>query len=105
MAKRKSPQELMAERNPLSRQAVEPVDIYSEPAKSETPVKTAENSPKRTNNTAAKTKLKAATRPYSTYLTDEQVKGIKLRAINGSKKDQHIVQAAIDEYFERHQLS
>jgi hypothetical protein len=103
MAKRKSPQELMAERNPLGRTAVAPVDIYSEPAEQSKPVKTAHNS----SQAAKKGPVKAVskeTRPYSTYLTNDQVKGIKLRAVNSGQKDQHIVQAAVDEYFERHQL-
>ena len=104
MAKRKSPQELMAERNPLGRKAVEPVDIYTEPAESGIPVKTAQNSSQGHNKLKTNPQVKE-TRPYSTYLTDAQVKGIKLRAINSGKKDQHIVQAAIEEYFERHQLS
>jgi hypothetical protein len=101
MAKRKSPQELMAERNPLGRKAVEPVDIYTKPTETETPVKTAQNSSQEPKKVTSKEKI---TRPYSTYLTNEQVKGIKLRAVNSGQKDQHIVQAAIDEYFERNKL-
>jgi hypothetical protein len=104
MAKRKSPQELMAERNPLARTAVEPVDIYSEPAKQAEPVKTAKKSSQQPKK-ASTSPTTQETRPYSTYLTNDQVKGIKLRAINSGQKDQHIVQAAIGEYFERHQLS
>ena len=101
MAKRKSPQELMAERNPLSRKAVAPVDMYNESSGVETPVKTAQNSPQ--SHSKADSKPKATdTRPYSTYLTDAQVKRIKLFAINNGKKDQQIVQAAIDEYLEHH---
>jgi hypothetical protein len=103
MAKRKSPQELMAERNPLSRTAVEPVDIYNEPTEPETPVIAAQSGSKQPKKEASKAKVKE-TRPYSTYLTNDQVKGIKLRAVNSGQKDQHIVQAAIDEYFERHKL-
>ena len=110
MAKRKSPQELMQERNPLSRKNVDPVDIYTPQIQSE-PVE-----PKKVSNEELKKALKAngisvnvnkdkETRPYSTYLSNDQVKGIKLRAVNSGQKDQHIVQAAINEYFERHKLN
>jgi hypothetical protein len=43
-------------------------------------------------------------RPYSTYLRQGQVKGIKLRAVERDTKDMQIVQEAIDEYFKNHPL-
>ncbi len=39
-------------------------------------------------------------RKYSTYLTDESVLAIQMRAIQTKRKDHEIVQEAIDRYFE-----
>ena len=120
MAKHKSPQELMAERNPLiNRTAVAPVDIYNqrpEPAVAPvaslaTPVKTPEPKitpavkARKTTPVVAKTENENSSDiPYSTYLFKRQVKGIKLRAIDQDVKDKHIVQQAIEEYFVNHPL-
>jgi hypothetical protein len=119
MAKRSTPQEMMAGRNPLSRTAVAPVDIYNQPPKpaTETPKeepkpvaeKVAKTVPKtEKKKTTTKTKVEAAAeadQPYSTYLFKHQIKGIKLRAIEQEGgKDKHIVQQAIDEYFQNHPL-
>src|SRR5690242_1204553 len=110
MVKHKSVKELMAMRQPLARKPVEPVNIYTAPAKTE------EVKPKPTEAVPQKPKLtvtKAATvvqddteplRPYSTYLRKGQVKGIKLRAVERDIKDMAIVQEAVDEYFRNHPL-
>jgi hypothetical protein len=123
MAKRLSPQEMMAQRNPLMRTPVAPVDIYSQP-RPVTPVAEPEASkksePKQTQRKPVKTEKKTEVEPkvtkkpveqaegsdspYSTYLYKSQVKGIKLRAIEQDVKDKHIVQQAIDEYFKNHPL-
>lgn len=112
MVKRKTAKELMAERNPLTRTPVTPVDIYSQPAE---PPKEPEGEPEPTTTEAKPDQTKAPdaplhqdtddkVRPYSTYLRQSQVKGIKRRAIERDIDYQEIVQEAIDEYFERHPL-
>ncbi|SRR6266568_3798421 len=122
MAKRKTTQELMAQRNPLNhRAAVAPVDIYQQPApvveQPETILKPeSKKEPKATSKSGApkeessqsvppSTEVNTETdNPYSTYLYKKQVKGIKLRAIEQGVKDKHVVQQAIDEYFQNHPL-
>lgn len=113
MAKRKTTQELMAERNPLTRTPVTPVDIYSqpleptkEPAKQEPIATTAEKkAPQaRSPETPLQKRTSDRVRPYSTYLFQSQVKGIKLRAIEREADDKDIVQEAIGEYFKNHPL-
>lgn len=111
-AKRLSTKELLAQRNPLMRTVVAPVDIYeqietaSEEAKKETkkPASKAPKASKPAIKTSPITEKKAddPVNPYSTYLRKSQVKQIKHRAVDMDVKDQHIVQAAIDEYFARH---
>ncbi len=112
MVKRKTAQELMAERNPLTRTPVAPVDIYSQPAE---PPKEPEGEPEPTTTEAKPAQTKAPdaplhqgtedrVRPYSTYLRQSQVKGIQLRAIHRGVNDKDISQEAFDEYFERHPL-
>jgi hypothetical protein len=64
MAKHKSPQELMAERNPLGRKAVAPVDIYSEQPVQETTAETAKNGSDTQSKPVSKPKDKQ-TRPSS----------------------------------------
>lgn len=116
MAKFKSPQDMMAARNPLARKPVEPVDIYSPPIQVEVGKPEATLKPitsKAKNDQGASkepapqntTPKKADTvKPYSTYLYSSQIKGIKLRAIEQDVNDFEIVQEAIDEYFKRHLL-
>jgi hypothetical protein len=125
MAKRLSPQEMMAQRNPLTRAAVAPVDIYNPspatpkvepevPTKTESapkqerkavPAKTVrEETPKPKMTRAAAKEIEVTDSPYSTYLFKKQVKGIKLRAIEEDVNDKEIVQRAIDEYFKNHPL-
>ena len=103
MAKRKSTNEMMAERNPLNRPVIKPLDIYhqraAESGQIEADAKGAEKS--------IGSDLPEATdtiRPYSTHLRQSQIKGIKLRAVEGDTKDQQILQAAVDEYFLNHPL-
>ena len=117
MAKRKSPQELMAARNPLTRSSVMPVDIYSH---AQPPAVLPEAERERERYTDAQVKKRVAEReagknpevkkpkdesdpivPYSTYLNPEKIKKIKWRALERDLKDYRIVQEAIDEYFER----
>lgn len=118
MAKRKSPQELMASRNPLTRTAVTPVDIYSQAQPPVAEVKTEQNRKPHTDEQTKKPILESKGRkdaevkktdheskpvvPYSTYLSPEKIKKIKWRALERDTKDYRIVQEAIDEYFERH---
>jgi hypothetical protein len=118
MAKHKTAKELMAERNPLNRTAVAPVDIYSQPqptvvqSKEESKPETQMDKPKivpaltpiEKKKTPVQKETTDVVRPYSTYLRQSQVKGIKRRAVETDVKDQHIVQAAIDEYFACHPL-
>ena len=125
MAKRLSPQEMMAQRNPLTRAAVAPVDIYNpapaapkvEPEvptkteaapkqeKKEEPAKTVKKETPNLKMAQATTKkIEVTDTPYSTYLFKKQVKGIKLRAIEEDVNDKEIVQRAIDEYFKNHPL-
>jgi hypothetical protein len=117
MAKRNNQKELMASRNPLKRASVAPVDIYSQPPVAAEPAAPVETTPKEApKQTAAKkpeaTAPKKAVKkndsekplPYSTHLYREQIKGVKLRAIEQGTKDQEIVQAALDEYFKNHPL-
>lgn len=114
MTKHKTTQELMAERNPLTRASITPLDIYSQPLEPE-PTKELEQEQK---PAATETKLIQAKSPetppqkntadgvrhYSTYLYRSQVKGIKLRAVEWGQDDKDIVQEAIDEYFKNHPL-
>ncbi|SRR5581483_3889869 len=114
MAKHKTNQELMAKRNPLSRTAVEPVDIYDQPAQSFEEFEeeqgyqptVAEAKPAQAQPQETPLPIVAAdrVRPYSTYLRQSQVKGIKLRAVERELDDKDIVQEAIDEYFKNHPL-
>ena len=114
MVKRKTVQELMAERNPLTRTPVAPVDIYNQPPK---PVEEPEKKQKPTVPGSETKPIQAKSsevplhkrtgdrvRPYSTYLYQSQVKGIKLRAVEQDVNDFAIVQEAIDEYFKKHPL-
>jgi hypothetical protein len=117
MPKKKSTQELLATRNPFTRAAVAPVDIYEQPKAAE-PEPAPEPKPKKSPSNSAKTSSKPTAKakpgrpknpatadpvnPYSTYLRKSQVKQIKYRAIDRDLKDQEIVQEAIDEYFRRH---
>ena len=115
MAKHKTAKELMTERNPLMRTPVAPVDIYSQPPKPvEVPEKNQE--PTTTTSEAKPIQVKSSPetpinkntddriRPYSTYVRQYQVKGVKLRAIERELDDKDIVQEALDEYFESHPL-
>ncbi len=118
MAKRKSPKELMASRNPLTRTAVTPVDIYSQAQPPVTEVKPEQNSKPHTDEQTKKPIFERKVHkdaevkkpkqdnepvvPYSTYLSPEKIKKIKWRALERDTKDYRIVQEAIDEYFERH---
>ncbi|SRR6266566_4371346 len=116
MAKHKSPQDLMAARNPLARKPVSPVDIYTPPiqveaekleAKQKPIASNAKNEQGTTNKPAPQTaasKKVDTVRSYSTYLYLSQIKGIKLRAIEQDVNDFAIVQEAIDEYFQKHPL-
>ncbi|SRR6266700_7552862 len=116
MVKHKSPQELMAVRNPLTRKGVTPVDIYAPPAQvkidepevTQEPIaSTHDNEPsppkKPAQQTADPVKDDMA-RHYSTYLSPSQIKGIRLRAVEHDVNDFAIVQEAIDEYFQKHPL-
>lgn len=116
MAKHKSPQELMAARNPFTRKPVEPVDIYkpSVPVEAEKPEATQEpidSNPKNEQSTSKELAPPTAIpnkvgvlRKYSTYLSPSQIKGIRLRAVEHDVNDFAIVQEAIDEYFQKHLL-
>ncbi len=116
---------MMAQRNPLTRSAVAPVDIYNPapvtpkveseaPAKTEVapkqekkaePAKTGKKeNPKPKMTQVATIQPEVTDSPYSTYLFKKQVKGIKLRAIEEDVNDKEIVQRAIDEYFRNHPL-
>lgn len=119
-AKRLSTKELLAQRNPLMRTVVAPVDIYAQVETASREAKKVATQPKKSvkaSRPATKTQPKTANKstqpakktpaddpvnPYSTYLRRSQVKQIKHRAVDMDVKDQHIVQAAIDEYFSRH---
>ena len=110
MPKHKTVKEMMAERKPLSRKPVEPVNIYSTlPSTEESEPKQARVSSQKSNTTTTKGATVAQAdmeplRPYSTYLRKGQVKGIKLRAVERDINDMEIVQEAIDEYFKNHPL-
>ena len=114
MAKHKTVKEMMAERQPLFRKPVEPVNIYSIPpateeTEPETEPKPAKVSPQKSKTTTTKEASVAQDdteplRPYSTYLRQGQVKGIKLRAVERDINDMQIVQEAVDEYFKKHPL-
>lgn len=110
MVKHKSVKEMMAERKPLMRKSVEPVNIYSAPPAAETvEPKQARVAPQQSKPAATQVKADGQgdtepLRPYSSYLRKGQVKGIKLRAVERDIKDMDIVQEAIDEYFKNHPL-
>lgn len=114
MVKHKTAQELMAERNPLTRMPVTPVDIYSQsPAPAAEPQKKPKPTPSIPETKSAQAQLPTIPpqkktddniRPYSTYLRQSQVKGIKLRAIERDLDDKDIAQEAFDEYFKNHPL-
>ena len=110
MPKHKTVKEMMAERTPLTRKPVEPVNIYSAlPKMEENEPKQAITPPQKSKTTTAKgvTVAQADMEPlrhYSTYLRKKQVKGIKLRAVERDINDMEIVQEAIDEYFKNHPL-
>ena len=110
MVKHKSVKEMMAERQPLARTPVEPINIYSPlPDKEKPEPKQAKVMPEKSKATTTKatTVTQDDTEPlrsYSTYLRKGQVKGIKLRAVERDINDMNIVQEAIDEYFKNHPL-
>jgi hypothetical protein len=110
MAKHKTVKEMMAERQPLTRKPVEPVNIYGAlPDTEETEPKQARVLPQKPKTTSKKVAVDAqddtgSLRPYSTYLRKGQVKGVKLRAVERDINDMDIVQEAIDEYFKNHPL-
>ncbi len=110
MAKHKTVKEMMAERKPLMRKPVEPVNIYgAQPETEETEPEQARVMPQKPMTIATKDTKSAhedtePLRPYSTYLRKGQVKGIKLRAVERDINDMEIVQEAIDEYFKDHPL-
>src|SRR5260221_1674442 len=112
MAKFKSPQDLMAARNPFARTPVTPVDIYTPPVEKEKPEATQEpissisnkehGTSKEPTPQTATPKKNDTVKSYSTYLYPSQIKGIKLRAIEHDINDFAIVQEAIDEHFQNH---
>lgn len=110
MTKHKTVKEMMAERTPLTRKPVEPVNIYGAlPDIKEPELKQVRVSPQKPKPTATKRAVVAQDdneplRPYSTYLRKGQVKGVKLRAVERDVNDMEIVQEAIDEYFKNHPL-
>lgn len=110
MVRHKSVKEMLAERQPLVRKPVEPVNIYSpQPNAEEVPSKQSEIVPQTSKPKAMKVAPTVQDeaeplRPYSTYLRKGQVKGIKLRAVERDINDMQIVQEAIDEYFKNHPL-
>lgn len=113
MAKHKKAQDLMAARNPLKRTAVEPVDIYTqapqpleefEEEQEPEPIAREKPSQAESQETPLTPVSEDRVRPYSTYLRQSQVKGIKRRAVEWESDDKDIVQEAIDEYFKNHPL-
>lgn len=108
MAKHKTVKEMMAERQPLTRKPVEPVNIYTASPVVDAPqVKQAKLPSQKPKPTPTKGAAPAQddtepVRPYSTYLRRGQIKGIKLRAVERDINDMDIVQEAIDEYFKNH---
>jgi hypothetical protein len=110
MPKHKTVKEMMAERTPLTRKPVEPVNIYGAlPDTEETDPKQARVLSQKSKTTTTKVAIVAQDdteplRPYSTYLRKGQVKGIKLRAVERDINDMEIVQEAVDEYFKNHPL-
>lgn len=109
MAKRKNTKDLLAERNPLQRVSVEPVDIYAqdEAGERKTDAETTAQAA-RAESTPARADKRTASddplRPYSTYLRRSQVKNIKRHAVEREIKDMLIMQEAVDEYLRRHKL-
>lgn len=102
---KKNTKELLAERNPLQRALVEPVDIYAQAASDEDGQ---ESRASASQKSASKKQPKASAddplRPYSTYLRRSQVKNIKRHAVEREVKDMLIMQEAVDEYLKRHKL-
>ena len=102
---KKSPQELISERNPLDRKRVEPLDLYSQPPATqqqtpgEQPVKSEEPKPER----AAAPEVDTV-KSYSTYVRESLIEGIKLRAFKRHVKDRQVVEDALEEYFKNHPL-
>lgn len=104
MAKHKSPQELMAARNPLVRQPVAPVDIYTQPILTEAKEPQEPDTSKALAPQSTTQNKDGVLRKYSTYLSPSQIKGIRFRAVEHDVNDFAIVQEAIDEYFQKHPL-
>jgi len=110
MAKHKTVKEMMAERKPLTRKPVEPVNIYHtlpDPEETEPKQEGVLSQKSKTTTTKVATVAQddtAPLRPYSTYLRQGQVKDIKLRAVHRDINDMEIVQEAVDEYFKNHPL-
>src|SRR6185437_3566098 len=109
MTKHKTTQELMAERNPLTRASIAPLDIYSQPPEPE-PTKEPDHEPEpatatmklilaQSPETPSQKNTADEVRHYSTYLYKSQIKGIKLRAVEWGRDDKDIAQEAVDEYF------
>jgi hypothetical protein len=106
MSAKKNTKDLMAERNPLQRAFVEPVDIYEQETEGQQAASKSVTTQQRSMS-AKKKAAKAADdplRPYSTYLPRSHVKNIKRHAVEREVKDMVIMQEAVEEYLKRHPL-
>ena len=105
MSDKKDVRNLIAKRNPLERQKIEPIDLYQVPTEPQVQPE-AEAQPPEVSTPAAEPvqKDEDSAKPYSTYLRPSLIEGIKLRAYRQHMKDRQIVSAAVEEYFRNHPL-
>jgi len=82
---KKTMEKLMQKRNPITRETVKPVDFFnSQPAKQQ-------------NSKPAKQQNKLI--KYTTYLLEDEITKIKIKAVTEKKKDYEVVQEALDKFF------
>lgn len=86
---------------------IKPADIYG--VEEPKPVESEEAKPEKEVKIEKKKPTKTETKnddlvPYATYIFKNQKKNVKLHAIEQGIKDQEIVRAALEEYFEKHHL-
>jgi hypothetical protein len=106
MAKHKSVQELMEERNPLkNRRPIGPVDIYSQqPEQADESKTTTTTQELPTPSTKKSTTTQGDLIPFSTYLPKHIVKQLRLRSVVNDGRNYEIVRDALEQYFERNPI-
>ncbi len=89
---------MMSKRTPLAqREAVQPVDLYTNPQTDNATSGQSDTTVSQPNRKPAKPLVEK----YTTHLRAETIKAIKRLAVETDRKDYEVVQQALDEYLRK----